>query len=275
MAEWFEGRLICGARRKGGHCKNAPIEGRPRCKYHGGLAGRPRKDGSSVKSRYEQEKEANGGVAPTKKNSGDMTGRYQTVIPKGLKLHYNEEDPEVLSLRHRAALLDAILKKTMASMDDQGTTVNCKRIRENCYAIMHEVPSNPQVKQRLTNIIDECNRATDQEALETKLRYVVKDITEVVKAETSRLVAIGGALTLQQIGGLVNGIMTEALKFMSTNGFHGNYESDADRAKAFISIIRNNVIDIPNIQNSELDQAADVILTPRMGGTAITRSNRG
>lgn len=266
MAEWNNGSYICGAKKFNGElCQQPPIKGRPRCKWHGGLAGRPRKDtGESTKSTY---------VPPTK--NGKRVGRYKDLLPKSIKLHYNEEDTEVLSLRHRAALLDALLKKTLAEMGPEGASVNVSRVKNNLYKLMVGV-TDPIQKQLLQNIMDEVDRATKEEGLELKTRALIKEISEIVKVETQRLVAIGGALTLQEIGALINAMMVESLRWLRDDK-HNEYDNDRDRAQAYIQYIRRNVIVLPGMpqQGNQLDHAANVILTRSLGGNATTSERNG
>lgn len=190
-------------------------------------------------------------------------GRYDAVLPKGLELHYDEEDPNLLSLRSKAALLEAFLKDTLSKFDEPGSAVNIRMVRENIYALV-PLCSGPVAQQLIENIAKELARASEQEALQVKARSIVRDFVDVIKAETNRLVAIGGALTLQQIGGIVNGIMTVALNFMASDN-HKNFEDDKSRALSFIGAVKRNVLSTPGIAElQELHEASSVRIAPKM-----------
>lgn len=190
------------------------------------------------------------------------TGRYTNVLPSSLKLYYDESDEDILDLRSRAAVLDAMLKKTLAEMEDRGAALDSELIRANVETLLCAGLPEP-FRTCVMNIHNELERASAQKELEVKARSLVKEITDVIKVETSRLVAIGGALTLPQIGGIINGIMTIALKFMASAN-HRQFESDRERAVAFITAVRKNVVATPFNDFEQLDHAANVIVTPSM-----------
>lgn len=76
----------CGAKTRAGHpCRNWPLHGRTRCKFHGG-------------------KTKTGMDAPAFKH-----GRYSAYVPDNLLAAYNEAitDPDLLSMRDNVAVLDA------------------------------------------------------------------------------------------------------------------------------------------------------------------------
>lgn len=201
-------------------------------------------------------------------------GRFSSVLPKGLELHYDEEDPDLLTLRSRAALLDAFLKSTLSQMGKEGTAVNVRLIRQNIATLL-PLCTSVEAKMCADTIIAECNRVQLEEDLQIKARKLVSEFTEVIKAETNRLVAIGGALTVPQIGGLVNGIMTEALRFMAPDNWNAYNGPDAvkNRARAFIQNVRRNVISTPGFNAlDQLQEAANIPMTKSMGLDVPTHS---
>ena len=66
-------------------------------------------------------------------------GQYKAVLPHAIQLHYDEEDDNLLNLRSKAALLDAFLKDALSKIDDKGSAINSKLMRENMYQLMAHV----------------------------------------------------------------------------------------------------------------------------------------
>lgn len=204
----------------------------------------------------------------------DRRGAYGGVLPKGLSLHYDEDDPNLMNLRSRAALLDALLKQTLAKIDDNGAIVDTKLIRSRMVDLAGVCYGDPKTKAVWDSIIAELDRSDEQDALERKARKLVQEFIEVQKAETSRLVAIGGALTLQQIGGLVNAIMGEALRCMNPTYWH-RFDDAEDpvraRAQDFITSVRRNILSTPDMNSLDaLYQASNVRMTKAMGVSGNT-----
>ena len=132
----------------GEQCKNTCISGRPRCKYHGGLAGRP-----------------------------VVSGKYSKYnpVPKGLRDKYDRatEDPEILNLTNKIALLDAQIWQIAEFAQDQDTFTTV------------------QMKQ---------------------LIVLLKQQKELVAQETSRRVTMGSMLSAEQVMTLIGFIYSSINK---------------------------------------------------------------
>jgi hypothetical protein len=88
--------MHCGAHNKrGGICRDAPVKGRNRCRMHGGKT----PVGTACKH--------------------FRTGRYSAYVPARLRARYEQAQagPELLSLHHEVALLDARLSDLLSRVD--------------------------------------------------------------------------------------------------------------------------------------------------------------
>lgn len=182
---------------------------------------------------------------------------YKRLLPEGLALHYNEDDPDLMSLRSKAALLEAFIRSTVESFDSEGAAVDSKLIRFNAMQLVPVCCQEPY-KTYLNNIVNELGRASQQEALQIKARKLVQEFTEIVKAENQRLAAIGGLISMDQFGAVINGIMTIAIKMMGSEDFIAL--SHADKARQLIKVVKKEVISFPTMeeQTQPLQEAASI-----------------
>lgn len=230
MAYWEKGKgYICGEtnHRCEGICKQSAIvrpDWKPedwRCRAHLGY-----KD-------IMQDGEF--GMVPVAEARQQYGAGYSGLLPDRLVVHYSDEDPQLLQLKHRVALLESLLRNKVANLDAEGASVHWNKANKIIQR-MKNMPMVPEVEEAFKELSCVIERADSQTFLESDIRNLVQEICSAVKQETSQMQMLGQFFSLAQVA-----IMVERLHKLAINSIPD------DRTKELFNAEWADVIEVSAI----------------------------
>jgi hypothetical protein len=196
-AEPHAGYRVCGAKtRNGGTCRNPPVEGRNRCRMHGGRthAGGP------------------GHHAATR------GGYYSKLLPQGLRKTYDKvlADPETLNAAEEVALLRTRIGQLVSRLQT-GETGSVWGDLQAAYSELSAVVRSPEPDpvrfgEAFKRLGDVINRGADIETVWAELYDVVDQKTTVAAREHKRMVDLQAYITSERALALITAIMHSVVR---------------------------------------------------------------
>ena len=192
-------KVLCGARlrgKPGQFCKKSPLQGRNRCRLHGGASPR-------------------GVDSPNWRGRGysrDIPSRYLARLDQIL------EDPELAGMRQELALIDARMGELLSRLDDGDTKEAWARVEEVMNSLDDAIEAKPiegedpyeMLLERGRKIAGILHTTVQEHRADGKTwdeLYEVVDLRRrVSQAETKREVDLSGSLTAKQAMALVAAI---------------------------------------------------------------------
>lgn len=151
------------------------------------------------------------GMVPVAEARQQYGAGYSGLLPDRLVVHYSDEDPQLLQLKHRVALLETLLRNKVANLDAEGSATHWNKANKIVQR-MKNMPMVPEVEEAFKDLVGVIERADSQTFLESDIRNLVQEICAAVKQETSQMQMLGQFFTLQQVA-----IMVERLHKLAVN----------------------------------------------------------
>lgn len=193
MAVWIEGKgWVCNQMtRKGTPCPKEVVQRPDRppeqwtCDKHNGLTGIVVQNGGEP-------------TIPVSEVRQIWKVGYDGLLPERIKVLYNENTPELTSLRRHIALLEAFLRDKLSKIDKEGSEVLWSQAR-TLVGKLEAFSHPPDVVVILKQLADVIKRADNEGLLERDIRNLVKEISDTIKSDTQQVTALGTMFSLQQV----------------------------------------------------------------------------
>jgi hypothetical protein len=160
------------------YCTMFPARDRARCRFHGGASPRGPRSG------------------------GWRNGRYSQAMPERLLERYEraEADPELLSTRAEAALLEAHLAELIGKLDRGGSSWDWAQVTGAFAALDAAIRAMepPAILAAMAAMKAVIEAGQAEAALWAEIRRVIREKTRVASAEWKRLVDLRQLLTVDR-----------------------------------------------------------------------------
>lgn len=186
----------CGAKtRSGSPCKKAPLQGRSRCKLHGGAS--------------------LAGIA----HPNFKGGKYSKALPTRLleKYHAALNDPDLLSSKNEIAILDARLAELLQRLDDgpgAGLWLDCSQQADGLFAAV-AVGDLGQVEAIATRIKEICRLGQEQDRAWQEVHKTADLRRKLADSEVRRLEAAEHSITAPQVLSLSQSLLESVRRNVS------------------------------------------------------------
>lgn len=200
------GRIICGAKTKHGPCRNSPLVGRTRCKFHGGM-------------------NPTGIAAPNYKD-----GRYSPYVPKKLLDVYVDSlyDPHKLELNSEISLVEARLSELLQRVDRSVAYNQVEALRRE-YKVLKEALARGDLKGA-TFASDAYGTLLDEQysdyAAWQEIINLVDQRRRLVESERKRLVEANLVVTSEEALRIVTGLLQAVKTYVTDKKVLANIQAE-------------------------------------------------
>jgi hypothetical protein len=187
---------VCGAKtRNGGKCQKAPLEGRTRCKLHGGAT-------------------PTGAASPHFKH-----GMYTKVLPKNLKANFDKlmSDPQLLEGRAETSLMQLRLTQLAGRVqcNESGSAWRELQAIFARFRTANDAGDQTGMLAELNRMNELVNGEVNDEAAWQELTEFVEKATRVAEREWKRVLANRQVATVEQVQAIVKSLSGAVLLYVS------------------------------------------------------------
>lgn len=181
--------MKCGAKtRSGGTCKTAPVEGRTRCRMHGGKTPRGHDLPQTTHGLYSKS-------LPTR-----LAARYDAALA----------DPDLLGMRRETALMASLLDDALARLDAGETGALWLKLQDDWDKMLGLAGAAKATA--LNDIGRQIQRGASDAAAAREIRGVILDKARVAESERKRLVEAHQVITVERLMALVGALSSAIME---------------------------------------------------------------